>query len=260
MIVLFEHPASPYAQKIKILLIEKGLPFEARMPGVADLAPTSDFAKGSPRGEVPVLVDGETRVFDSTIIAEYLEDAYPEPAMRPKSASERARVRMLEETCDTLFEAVNWAVGEIVVWGRAEGALRDSLLARAVEQTAGIHRWLERELGARPFMNGESFGYGDACVYPYVAGAAGRACAPPPGSKLADWYARVLTRPSVARCVADVAPALGSFDQLKALLAQGLFKREYRDHRLEWMLRSGGIEIVLEGMKKNNIRFSHEPS
>ena len=47
MITLFEHPSSPYAQKIKILLVEKGLPFEARMPGVADLAPGSDFARGT---------------------------------------------------------------------------------------------------------------------------------------------------------------------------------------------------------------------
>jgi len=260
MIVLFEHPSSPYAQKVKILLIEKGLAFEARMPGIADLGRESDFAKGSPRGEVPLLVDGETRVFDSTIIAEYLEDAYPEPAMRPKSASERARVRMLEETCDTLFEAVNWAVAEIVVWGRASGELREKLLARAAQQTAGIHQWLARELGGRRFFNGENFGYADACVFPYVAGAAGRGDAPPAGSRLADWYARMLTRPSVARCAADVAPAIGSFEQLKGLLAQGLFKREYRDHRLEWMLRSGGLEIVLEGMKQNNIRFSHEPT
>ena len=44
------------------------------------------------------------------------------------------------------------------------------------------------------------------------------------------------------------------------LVAKGLFKREYRDHRLEWMLRSGGVEIVLAGMAKNNIRFSHEPT
>ncbi len=260
MIVLYEHPSSPYAQKVKILLIEKGLAFEARMPGIADLGPDSEYSKGSPRGEVPLLVDGETRVFDSTIIAEYLDDAYPEPAMRPKAADERARVRMLEDTCDTIFEAVNWAVGEIVVWERAQGELREKLLARAVQQTAGIHSWLERELGARRFMNGEAFGYGDACVYPFIAGAAGRGCPPPAGTRLAEWYARLLTRPSVARCAADVAPALGSFEQLKGLLAQGFFKREYRDHRLEWMLRSGGLEIVLEGMKKNNIRFSHEPT
>ena len=120
--------------------------------------------------------------------------------------------------------------------------------------------------GRAPFEVAGSRGLADAAVgpfgarTPYVAGAAGRGCAPPAGTRLADWYARMLTRPSVARCVADIAPVLGSFEQLKGLLAQGLFKREYRDHRLEWMLRSGGVEIVLEGMRKNNIRFSHEPT
>jgi hypothetical protein len=39
-----------------------------------------------------------------------------------------------------------------------------------------------------------------------------------------------------------------------------MFKREYRDHRLEWMIRSGGLDVVLEGLKNNNIRFSNELS
>ena len=38
----------------------------------------------------------------------------------------------------------------------------------------------------------------------------------------------------------------------------GLFKREYRDHRLEWMMRSGGAEIVRAGMAGGTIRFSNE--
>jgi glutathione S-transferase/RNA polymerase-associated protein len=37
-----------------------------------------------------------------------------------------------------------------------------------------------------------------------------------------------------------------------------MFKREYRDHRLEWMMRSGGTQIVLDGLKNGNIRFSTE--
>jgi len=37
-----------------------------------------------------------------------------------------------------------------------------------------------------------------------------------------------------------------------------MFKREYRDHRLEWMLRSGAVDVVLEGMRRGNIRFSAE--
>jgi glutathione S-transferase/RNA polymerase-associated protein len=49
-----------------------------------------------------------------------------------------------------------------------------------------------------------------------------------------------------------------SFDQVGALVNSGMFKREYRDHRLEWMLRSGGTQIVLDGIKAGNIRFSTE--
>ena len=40
------------------------------------------------------------------------------------------------------------------------------------------------------------------------------------------------------------------------VVEQGLFKRHYRDHRLEWMIRSGGIEVVRQGLEKGNIRFT----
>ena len=39
------------------------------------------------------------------------------------------------------------------------------------------------------------------------------------------------------------------------LVARGLFKREYRDHRLEWMIKSGGLEVVVKGLEAGNIRF-----
>jgi glutathione S-transferase/RNA polymerase-associated protein len=41
-----------------------------------------------------------------------------------------------------------------------------------------------------------------------------------------------------------------------SLVEQGLFKREYRDHRLEWMIKSGGLEVVLKGLEAGNIRFT----
>jgi hypothetical protein len=37
-----------------------------------------------------------------------------------------------------------------------------------------------------------------------------------------------------------------------------VFVREYRDHRLEWMLRSGAVDVVLDGMRQGTIRFSDE--
>jgi glutathione S-transferase/RNA polymerase-associated protein len=39
------------------------------------------------------------------------------------------------------------------------------------------------------------------------------------------------------------------------LVEKGLFKREYRDHRLEWMIKAGGIEVVAKGLERDNIRF-----
>ena len=43
-----------------------------------------------------------------------------------------------------------------------------------------------------------------------------------------------------------------------AFVEMGIFKRQYRDHRLEWMMRSGGLPIVLQGIEKNTIRFGNE--
>ena len=261
MIKLYEHPLSPYAQKVKIMLIEKGLPFEAHTPiGTGGVEP--EFAQASPRGEVPLLVDGATRIFDSTIICEYLEDKYPQKPMRPASAEDRARVRMLEDTLDTIYEGVTWAVFEIEGWGRASGELKTTLLKRAAEQIAQFNGWLERELGSRTWFNGADFGWGDACAYPFVAGAAGQGNPPRAGSNLAKWLARTMERASVKRCIADIgAVQVGvGVETLQGMLKSGLFKREYRDHRLEWMMRSGGVSIVLEGMQKNNIRFSNEPA
>ncbi|MGA0840627.1 MAG: hypothetical protein ACO3P1_12125, partial [Pseudomonadales bacterium] len=57
-----------------------------------------------------------------------------------------------------------------------------------------------------------------------------------------------------AAAVAFDSPAV-SLDAVRAAMEQGLFKREYRDHRLEWMVKSGGFEVVREGLEKNNIRF-----
>jgi glutathione S-transferase/RNA polymerase-associated protein len=56
-----------------------------------------------------------------------------------------------------------------------------------------------------------------------------------------------------ARAAAAVAAT--SLGSVAERIASGRFKREYRDHRLEWVIRSGGLEVVLDGLAKDNIRF-----
>jgi glutathione S-transferase/RNA polymerase-associated protein len=260
-LLLYEHPLSPYAQKVKILMREKGLAFEPVLPqGMGAGGAGGEFLEASPRAEVPALVDGEVRVFDSTVILEYLEDAYPEPPLRPASAAERARVRMIEEVMDTHFEAITWGLSELTWFKRAEGAEAEAIRAAAARQLEGFYAWLERQLGERPWFNGEAFGWGDLCVVPFVNGAVAQGNALPEGCRLADWLARANARPSVAQTVDDIRQwsRNAGMTDVADLVARGLFKREYRDHRLEWMIKSGGLEVVVKGLERDNIRFAPE--
>jgi glutathione S-transferase len=260
MILLYEHPLSPYAQKVKIALAEKAIPFETKLPEAFGSGAVSneEFKRDSPRHEVPTLIDGDVRIFDSTVILEYLEDKFPEPPLLPRDPAERARLRMLEDVMDTQYEAINWARLEIEGFKRASGELRGRLLARAAEQTANLHAWLERQLGDRPWFNGARFGWGDAAVAPHLNISAAFGDAPGPESRLGDWLKRANERPSVAAAAAAARARMGGGPDLAALVASGRFKRQYRDHRLEWMLRSGGLPIVLDGIEKGTIRFGNE--
>ncbi len=256
MITLFEHPLSPYAQKVKLAMYEKGIEFESKMPNILG-GGDAEFHQTSPRREVPSIVDGDAAIFDSTIILEYLEDKWPTPPMLPTDPVERARVRMLEEMCDTYYEAINWAMYEVRVFGRAKGELADKLIARGGEQIAGANAWLDHRLGTEWF-NGAAVGWGDVSVFPVVNAAAFNGFAPPEGSRLAGWLQRMQARPSAQKVIAAAMASMSGFEQLPQIVESGHFVREYRDHRLEWMLRSGGVDIVLDGMKKKNIRFSVE--
>ncbi len=259
MIKLYEHPFSPYVQKVKISLYEKNIPFEAEIPNAFSGGPT-DYGKSSPRLEVPALIDDSFAIFDSTVILEYLEDKWPKPAMLPTSPRDRARVRMIEDLCDTYYEAINWGLMEVQAWQRITGDTAAAITKRAEAQTTGMYQRLERELGDNSYFNGADFGWGDLSVFPYVNGSVVWGMGPKAGSKLGAWLDRVSQRESIKKTLAATAAFQGNMEELPKMLASGAFKRQYRDHRLEWMVRSGGVEVVIEGMKKGTIRFSEEIS
>jgi glutathione S-transferase len=259
MLKLFEHPFSPFVQKVKIALYEKNVTFDVEVPDAFSGAPTI-FDQTNPRLEVPALVDDGFAIFDSTIILDYIEEKWPAPALLPATPLQRARVRMIEDVCDTYYEAINWGLMEVRAWKRVTGDAAARLEEKASAQTAGVFAWLERELGAANYFNGSSFGYGDLSVYPHVHGSVVWGNPPKAGSPLASWFARIEERPSVRKTVEAAQQFGGSLDILPQMLESGAFARQYRDHRLEWMLRSGGIEVVLAGLQKKTIRFSREIS
>src|SRR4029453_16207987 len=99
MLKLHNFDRSPFGWKVRIVLAEKKVPCETLAP--ADKSESPAFGKLNPFRLTPVLEleDGRT-IYESTVIGEYLEEAYPTPAMLPKDTYERARLRMLEDTTD----------------------------------------------------------------------------------------------------------------------------------------------------------------
>ncbi|WP_170002645.1 glutathione S-transferase family protein [Pseudopontixanthobacter vadosimaris] len=254
-VTLIEHPLSPYAQKVKIALLEKNIPFRILAPMGASEDEQKILHSANPRGEVPVLLDGELSIYDSTIILEYLEDRWPETPLLPAGAAERAHVRTLEEVVDTHLEANSWGLAEVTIYRRATGERANALIQYGKKQIMGWFSWLNRELRDRQYFNGETFGWGDIVVAPYVNDAARFGIAPDPQSNLAAWLARIKERPSVTQTFAEAKAGELNPAFMTAALAAG-FKREYRDHRLEWMIRAGAVDIVQAGLAHENIRFT----
>lgn len=271
---LHDHPISSYAQKIRMALRHKQLPFDHAVPeNLGSGQPNPSFTSANPRMEVPALVVNDTfKIFDSTAIIMYLEEKFPQsPSLLPDSPEARAEARMIEEVCDTHFEAINWALGEVKWFKRAEKTglpdLEAKLVAAAREQTSQIYDWLETQLGgSNPFFNGSSIGYADFCVAPILNRAALAGNSPISSSSssatgqpnLAAWYERVKQNSAVAETFAEVekaAPLMAKLGPEAWEKGQGR-RREYRDHRLEFMVKNGGLPIVVKGIEDGNIRFS----
>ena len=256
--ILYDHPLSSYAQKVKIALREKGLAFERMLPddfgtGRRDTA----FATANPRGEVPVLLlDDKTPIFESTVILEYIEERWPEPSLLPADPLARAYARMTEEVCDTQYEAVNWGFGEVLWFRRAEGSLAETLRSAATRDTQALQQWLTERLGRADWFGGDSFGWADTAAAPMVNRSVHYGLGPDPNSPLGRWMDRLRQRAAVAETFAEFDQAAARMSATADLYRTGGRRREYRDHRLEWMIRSGGIDVVLAGLRENTIRFS----
>lgn len=257
MLELYDHPLSPFSQKVKIALAEKGVAFETKMPeGIGVGGAGGTFAEANPRLEVPTLIHGATQVFDSTIILEYIDETWPDPVLLPDAPADRAKVRQIEDVLDTHFEAVVWGLGELRFFGRAQGELAERMETRAAEQIRGFHAWLDRQLGDGEWFNGDSFGRGDICVAPFVNGAAGFGHPVAGFPRLEAWFERINARPSVAAARDAALASMVAMQQVAEAIGSGEFKREYRDHRLEWIVKSGGLEIVERGLADETIRFT----
>lgn len=165
MIRIIGSYVSPYVRKVLACLNLKGLAYE--IDPITPFFGNDEYERLSPLRRIPVLIDGDASICDSSVICAYLDDAYPERPLLPVGAKDRARARWLEEYADTrLGDLFIWGlfyqkVVRPAVWGEAADEAR---VAKTLsEDLPQALDYLERELPASGFLFGE-IGLADVAI------------------------------------------------------------------------------------------------
>jgi glutathione S-transferase len=198
MMKLYDFLPCPFGQKVRIVLAEKGLSYDlVQIDLTQGEQRRPEFRRLNPFGRVPVLVDEDTTVYDSTIIAEYLEDEYPEPPLLPAigSSALRAQARTWEDIADTSFTL---QVGQLMAeFGRAEAERDSNRIQRLQQWIEQMLSFLNHQLQGQDFLASQ-FSVADIGFVPRllvlrelgVDPAANR-------GNIEAWMKRMLERPSI---------------------------------------------------------------
>jgi len=196
---------SPYVRKVLVCLEIKGIAYE-----VDHLVPffgNDRFSELSPLRRIPVLVDGDLVLTDSSVICQYLEDLQPAPPLLPADIRDRARARWLEEFADSrmgdvfIWRLFNQIAIRPSVWGeKGDRELVDKTLK---EDVPAVLDYLEAEAPAQGFRFG-ALGLADiapACFFRNAAWVRFQIDAAK-WPRAAAWMGRTLATPAFAKLAA----------------------------------------------------------
>lgn len=154
---------SNYHNKVRLALLEKGVPHEED-PGCLP-SQKDDWVGRSPMGKVPILeVDGTT-LTESEVICEYLEDAYPQKPLLPKDPIARARVRELVTHLELHMELVARRLYGAVFFG---GKVSDEIREQVQKDLAKGVRTLQRLARFDPFIAGKELTLADCTAFVHL--------------------------------------------------------------------------------------------
>lgn len=235
MIALYHFGFSTCSQKVRLVLAEKGIEFDSREVNLmAGGQHDPTYVKLNPKHVVPTLIHDGNVLVESSLIIAYLDDAFPEPPLRPADALGRYTVaRWIKRVDDELHPAapvVTFALGPRNVLLQQPAAVREANIAAIPDAVARATRrsviehgvqapefagalgvfldtidQMEAGLADQRWLSGARFGLADATLLPYVLRLEHLAMDPLLESRLrprvADWLARVKALPSYAEAV-----------------------------------------------------------
>ncbi len=249
---LYTFATSPYARKVRMMLDLKGVAYEP-VERCYSLDRKEDFRECNARAEVPTLVldDGRT-ICDSPIICEYLEEAYPEPALFPKDPYERARMRSIEDLCDRTFDAV--ANGYWFAQARKDAPEAETMTQQARAEFARLLDRLEGELDGREYFCG-AVSVADLAAICHVPAASAIRVRIRDYPRLVAWMGQMWAVPAVTDDLDRLRKALAAVHDIASELAGPDGRVHWRDSRLEWPVRHGFIDMIAREFHAGRMMF-----
>lgn len=194
---LLSGPLSMFGMKAEIAVAEKGVACEVERVSFSirdRYKPLhADVVRVNPKGQIPVLIDNEVEIFDSTQILEYLEHKFPAPALWPAEPAARAKARLEELRSDEIFFM------NFVALLNVRGDRTRPEAAEALRKIGEQYRERDEVLSRHAYMAGEDFTYADIAWF--CAGFFISFIGEEPDAAfrhVADWRKRVAARPAVA--------------------------------------------------------------
>jgi len=203
---LFHLPLSPFSRKVRLVLAEKRLPFELVVEKVWERRP--EYLEMNPAGTVPTLVEENGLIIaDSSVICEYLDEAYPELPLIGRTLAERVEVRRMVAWFDGKFanEVSGPLVGEKALKRFSGRGNPDAALLRAGHVNLRYHLpyigWLVEH---RQWLAGPTISLADFAAAAHLSaldfiGDVDWSISP----AAKEWYVRMKSRPSFRNLLAD---------------------------------------------------------
>lgn len=205
VMLYYGHPFSSYTWKGEIALIEKGADYEFRNVDPSEPDNGAELAKHSPTGKFPLLIDGDTALFESSIIIEYLDRKYPQVPLIPDDFDTALHVRLMDRMLDNHVMGNGQAIVSEYLPFITETP-DPNRIERAKQALLKVYNWLESVLPADGWACGSSFTLADCAAAPSLFYADWVHEIPESHPKLKAYRTRLLARPSVKQVVDAARP------------------------------------------------------
>ena len=202
-LTLYYHPLASYCHKVLIALYENATPFDKKLVDLGDAQQRAELRARWPFGKFPVIHDNERGrdIAESSIIIEYLDQRHPgKHALIPRDPDEELAARLWDRIFDNYVQG---PVQEIVA-DRLRDANGDLAQAHATLDTA--YAMINRQLAPERWIVGRHFSMADCAAAPALFYASTLRPFAAEHRRLAEYFERLMERPSVRRVIEEAKP------------------------------------------------------